>query len=248
MLLTAPLLGFASARGIAAAPLLLLPALTLLFLARFAAYPVVARIVQGKSAPPSYMGRRILWSAIYAVVSGALLAMAIMAAPLHGWRTTAGMAIVVGILGLANVGLGLIGRERTITAELLGMAGLAAFGPMIRIASGFPADGEALGVGALAFAYFASSLALVRSFRRSQDSGNTAGGACLAAHVLLGVALAGLPGAGWLPAGALFAFLVLVLRAAWALLAPPENLKELGRRELGVSVVFLTLGIAALLS
>jgi heme/copper-type cytochrome/quinol oxidase subunit 3 len=240
-------LGTAAGRSLDLAPLLVWPAVVLGFFARYAALPVATRLVAGKSSPREVVTRRLAWSAIYLLASGACLLAAILAAPRGSGSATLVLAIVAGALALAHAGLALAGRDRSIGGELVGMTGLAASGPLVMAAAGRPLDGRSWGVAAIVLVYALSSLSLVRAFRALPRDRIRPLAACSAVHVALGALLAGLWWAGWIPVMALAGLALLVARAAWGLLAPPRNLRIIGMREVAVAFLYASMATAALL-
>jgi len=239
MLAIAPLLGLAAAPAPGLASFLVFPGLLLLFLARYAALPAATRIAQGKANPPGYVVRRFLWTGVYVCAAVAALAGSLLLMP-EGTRgrSLLAAAFVVG-LGLLHAALALVGRDREAWAELLGMTGLAAAGPLVAFAGGTGTWAAALPSGILALAFSASSLSWVRAWRDSRPAQAVVSHALLAAAIGLAAAASRLP---W-PAALVFA--VPLLRLVWGLASRPGSLRELGFRELGCAVVYLVLGMAA---
>ncbi len=235
-----------AAGGPGAAALLLIPALTFLFLSRYAALPAAVRLLEGKPAPPGFVARRFSWTAAYLGASLACLVAALSSTPPGAFAVTLRVVAVTALLGAVQTALALAGRGRSIGGELLGMTGLASAAPLVIVASGGPLDARALGAGLVALGYFVSSLAFVRAWR-SRTRGRAGAGSCVAAHLVLGVALAVLWKTGSIPAGALAAFLPVFTRTAWGLGFPPPTIRILGWREVAVAVGFTGIAGAAFL-
>lgn len=239
MLAMAPLLGLASVPAPSLAALLVFPGLFLLFLARYAALPAATRIVQGKARPPGFLARRLLWSAAY--VAGAVAcfwgALASTPAPSRPGALLSTTAVLG--LGTVHAALALVGRDREAWAELLGMAGLGAAGPLVAFTAGGSSWAEAVPSLLLSFAYSASSLSWVRGYRASDRV------PAFAVHGLLTAALAGAAALGRLAWPVAAVFLVAWCRLAWGFVSPPPNLRALGFRELSVAVAYLVLGMIA---
>jgi hypothetical protein len=235
-------LGLAATGRPGAAALLLVPAMTLLFMSRYAAVPAAVRWVEGRPVPGGYVPR-FSWAALYLGASMACLAAALLSTPPGAFAATLMVGAVTTILGTAQTVLVFAGRGRSIGAELLGMTGLASSAPLLIAAGGRPLDARAAGVGLIPLLYSISSLAFVRAFRRRGKGHGGAFRAALAAHAGLVVLLLVLWRAGWIPAGALLAFVPVFARTVWGMRDPPRTLRALGWREVGVAVVFT--GIAA---
>ncbi|MBI1951103.1 MAG: YwiC-like family protein [Acidobacteria bacterium] len=235
-----------AAGGPSAAALLLVPALTFLFLSRYAALPAAVRLLEGKPVPPGFLGRRLFWTAAYLGVSLACLFAALSSTPSGAYAATLWIAGATALLGAAQTVLAFAGRGRTLGGELLGMAGLASAAPLVIVASGGPVDARTLGAGLAALGYFVSSLAFVRAWR-ARARGRTGAGACIAAHLVLAVALAVLWKRGIIPAGALAAFVPVFARTAWGLGYPPPTIRTLGWREVVVAAAFTGMAAATLL-
>jgi hypothetical protein len=121
------------------------------------------------------------------------------------------------------------------------MAGLAAATPLVAIAAGAPPGARAAAAGLLVFAYYASSLSLVRAYRRRGDA--SAAAWCLAAQILLTACLIPLSLEGWLPPVALLAFVPVVGRGLWVLDIPAPSVRTLGFHELAVATTFLAIAV-----
>lgn len=239
MLAMAPLLGLATAPAPGVASFLVFPGLLLLFLARYAALPAAARIAQGKTNPPGFVARRVLWTGLYASAALASLAGSLLLAP-EGTRggSLLAAALVLG-LGLLHAALALVSRDREAWAELLGMTGLAAAAPLVAFAGETPTWATALPPGILALAFSASSLSWVRAWRDSRPA--QAG----LSHALLGAALGLAAATSLLPWPAALVFAVPLLRLVWGLASRPSTLRELGFRELACAAVYVVLGMVA---
>jgi hypothetical protein len=244
-----------------AAPLLVVPAMTLLFFARYALVPLGARLVEGRAPPPGLIAARLGWGAVF--LAGSLLAFAgalLLAEAAHRPAALrAGAATVA--LGLGHSALVLAGWHRVWWGEAVGMAGLASAAPLILAVAGRPLDRRALGLAAICLVYFLSTLAYVRAFRtivregggggdglpggRRADDGGAAR-RCAAAHALLAAAVAALWRAGFVPGAAVWAFVPVLVRTAWGLRRPPRTLRILGWREVIVAALFTGLALAAL--
>lgn len=239
MLAMAPLLGLAAAPAPGFASFLVFPGLLLLFLARYAALPAATRIAQGKPNPPGFVARRSLWTAVYAGAAVAALAGSLLLAPEETrGRSLLAAALVVG-LGLLHAALGLGGRDREAWAELVGMTGLAAAGPLVALAGGAAGWAAALPAGILALGFSASSLSWVRAWREAKPA------QAVVSHALLAGAIGLAAGAGRLPVSAACVFAVPVLRLVWGLASRPPTLRDLGFRELGCAAAYLVLGMTA---
>ncbi len=242
MLAIAPLLGVAAAPAPGLAAFLVFPGLLLLFLARYAALPAAIRVAQGRASPPGYLARRFAWTAVYSSAAVAALAGSLVLAP-DGTRRDSLLAasIVIGF-GLVHAALALVSRDREVWAELLGMTGLAAAGPLVAFAGGTPNWADALPPGILALAHSASSLSWVRAWRDNHPA------QAIASHLLLGGGIAAAARAGFLSLPAALVFAVPLLRLVWGLSRRPRTLRELGYRELGCAVLYLLLGMAGVRS
>jgi hypothetical protein len=248
MLVLPMVLGLAVAGRMAAPALYAACGMLLVFLARSASVPTASRLVQGRALPPGVLARRLAWTALYGAGAVACVAAA-LAGVGTGTRSELGAALIVPLaLGSVHAMLGLAGRDRGLGAEVLGMIGLAAGAPLVAVAAGAPLDRRTIGAGALSLAYFLSSLAFVRAYRRLKSAGSVDTESCLWAHAAIVAALAALWGGGCLPAAAWAAFVPVLLRTAWGLARPPRNLATLGWREVGVAATFTIAAVAALLS
>ena len=241
------LLGLAAVGSPGVASLLLLPAMTFLFLSRYAALPAAVRLAEGKAVPPGFVARRFLWTAVYLGASLVCLGAALSMVPAGAFAPTLRVGAATTILGAAQTVLVLLGRGRSLGAELAGMTGLASAAPLVVAASGGAVDGRALGAAMTALIYFVSSLAFVRAYRARAKGSRGAVTPCIGVHVLLGVLLLLLREAAWIPAGTLLAFVPVFARTAWGLRFPPRTIRTLGWREVAVAVLFTAGAAAALL-
>ena len=247
-MLAVPLaLGIAAAWPPAPAAWLLVPAMALLFLSRYAAVTAASRLLDGKTVPEGFLARRILWSAVYAGVALLCLvaAWAWTAPSSHdALFVTAALAL---LLGATHTGLVFAHRDRTIPGELVGMAALASAAPLIVAASELPLDRRAVGAGVAAFLYFCTSLAYVKAIRGLWKGDRGPLRRCVAAHAAIVGAIATLAMGGVFTPLLAVAFLPVIVRTAWGLAAPPPGLRQLGWREVGVAVSFAVIAVIALL-
>ncbi len=243
MLLIPLALGFVLADTKVPGPLWVAAGMLLLFFARSASVPATARFLAGRNVAPTEMFRRFAWTTLYGI-GGALCFLAAVVPAVRAPHVVGAIAAPLG-LGVVHAALGLMGRDRSIAGELVGMGALASATPLVAVAGGRIPDRVLLGAAVLAFSYFASSLAFVRSFRLWRESGRMPIAACATAHAAIGLVLVGLFSAGWMPALALGAFVPVVARTARGLLAPPRNLRILGWWEVAVAVSFFLLAAAA---
>jgi hypothetical protein len=247
-MLTIPLiLGTACAGTITLAGLLVWPAVVLAFLARYAALPAAVRVAHGKATPGAFLARRFVWSAIETLASVACLAGCVLAAPSAARPAAVFAALATGLLGAAHTALALIGKDRMLGGEIVGMTGLASSATLVMAATGRPVDGPAAGVALLALLYFLSALASVRAYRAPAEGRRRAAALGAFAQFDLALAAAGLVGAGWLPTASLLSILPPAIRTAWSFAAPPASLRAAGLREVGVAAAFTAIASLALL-
>lgn len=225
----------------------LVPVATLLvFLAHHAIVPWAQRMRGRKPSPPGYAARRLVWGAVYlagASITFASAVLAAMPAAREPLLVIAGVAAALaGVYALAAV----VGRGRSIPAEVLGMAGVSLCGTMMIAAAGRPLDRALFGSATLALGYFLSSLAFVRAYERMREERKAAVLTCVVLHVALAAGLVTAAAGGALPPLWWIAFVPVAARTAWGLARPPENLRQLGLREIGVALSFTLLGCAAL--
>jgi len=244
MLLLPMGLGYAVAARFDGVAVWISAALLLFFLARAAAVPTLARHREGRPLPRGLLARRLAWAVLYGLAATACVALAFRSTP-AGRSTLAEALLPPVVLGLIHAALGLYSRDRGLWGELVGMAGLASAAPLVAVAAGAPFDRRAGGAAALAFAYFLSSLAFVRAYRKLKSAGRIDARLCLWAHAGIVAALGVLWAAGCLPAAALAAFAPVLARTVWGLAHPPRDLAALGWREISVAVAFTLAGSAA---
>ena len=240
------ILGLAAAWPPAAPAWLVVPAMGLLFLSRYAAVSATKRLIGGKTSPAGFIGRRILWSVVGFVVAALLIvaAWSLSAPEARGGLFVA--AAVALVLGAAHTLLTLLGLDRTIPGEMLGMAGLASGAPLVVAASGRAFDRQALGAGFVALLYFATSLAYVKAVRGLWKGDRVPVRRCVAAHAAVAGALGTLTAGAFITPFFAAAFVPVYARTAWGLIRPPAGLRVLGWRELVVAVLFTLIGIVAL--
>jgi len=247
-MLAIPLLvGSAAAGRAGVETLLLVPSMTLLFLARHVAVPAAARIVGGKASPPGYMLRRAAWTAVYLAGAAAGFATAAAAAGPAARRGALAVGAAILILGTVHALLALAGKDRTLAGEIVGMAGLAGGAPLVLAFAGRPPDGQGAGLALLCLSYFVSAAAFVRAFGRLKADRRAAIAACLLSHAGILAVVAALWAAGWIPAAATLAFVPVIARTAWGIASPPANVRILGLREAWVAAAFAAIAVAALL-
>jgi hypothetical protein len=248
-MLAIPLLvGLAASGRPVPSSLLILPAMLLLFLARYAALPAATRLAKGRNLPEGYVARRFLWSAIYLAGSGALLLAAVTTAAPSARGATVLMAVVTGVLGTIHAALALVALDRTLWGELIGLTGLASSAALVMAAAGRPLDGRAWSVAALCLGYFVTSVAYVRTYRTRDRGRKHAPVACVVVHVVVLAAWAVLWREGWMPGLAIVAFVPVAMRTAWGLWRPPANVRAVGWTEMGVATSFLVVAAVAVAS
>jgi hypothetical protein len=240
-------LGIAAAWPPGPAAWLLVPAMALLFLSRYAAVSAATRLLDGKKVPEGFLARRILWAAVYV----ACATLCVVAA----WEMTAPSthdalfvtAVLTLLLGATHTGLVFAERDRTVPGELVGMAALASAAPLLVAASEQPLDRRAFGAGLAAFLYFATSLAYVKAIRGLWKGDRGPLRRCVAAHATIVGAIATLVAGGFFTPLLAVAFLPVMARTVWGLVDPPIGLRRLGWREAGVAVSFAMVAVLALL-
>jgi len=225
----------------------IVPAVVLLFLARFAALPAATRLASGRNVPEGYFARRFLWSGIYLAASGALLLVAVTTTSPASRGATVATAMMTGVLGTIHAALALVALDRTVWGELIGLTGLACSAPLVISTAGRPMDGRAWSAGILCLGYFVSSLAYVRAYRRRTGRSGERDVllACVGVHVLVVASAAALWARGWLPAGGAWVHAPVVIRTAWGLARPPASLRAVGWTEMAVASAFLVLASLA---
>jgi YwiC-like protein len=240
------LLGMAAAWPPAAAAWVIVPALGLLFLSRYAALSATKRLLGGKTSPAGFIGRRVLWS-VGDFIAAVLLLVAAwrLAAPEARGGLFVAAAVTL-VLGAAHTLLALLGLDRTIPGEMLGMAGLASGAPLVVAAAGRPLDRQAIGAGLVSLLYFATSLAYVKAVRGLWKGDRIPVRRCVAAHAAVAGALGTITAGTFITPMFAAAFVPVYARTAWGLFRPPAGLRVLGWREMIVAALFTLIGIAAL--
>jgi len=248
-MLAIPLLvGLAASGRPIPSSLLILPAMLLLFLARYAGLPAATRLAKGRNLPEGYVARRFLWSAVYLAGSGALLWTAVTNAAPSARGATVLMAVVTGVLGTVHAALALVSLDRTLWGELIGLTGLASSAALVMAAAGRPLDGRAWSVAGLCLGYFVTSVAYVRTYRSRDRGTKSAPVVCIAVHLAVLAGWVVLWREGWLPALGMVAFVPVAVRTAWGLWRPPPNVRAVGWTEMGVATSFLLLAALAVAS
>ncbi len=244
MLVVPACLGWAAAGRLAPASLAGAAGVAALFLARAWLLSAI-RDSRRRGTGPSSDAAAWLWGIAAAAAGMAGLAAAVTMAPPEAAATAGVSAAAVVLLGTAQFGSSLLGQGRSVAAELAGIAGLCACGPLAAASAGVADVGMAASTGVLSFAYFVSSFASVRAFQpRKKKMGRAS---CLAIHLLLGAALAGLVPVGWLSPAALLAFLPAFARLFWYAASPPASLPALGWREVASASAFAASAATVLL-
>jgi hypothetical protein len=238
-------IGLAAAWPPAAAAWLLVPAMALLFLSRYAAVSAAARLLDRKKTPEGFVGRRVAWTAIYVGGSALCVAAAWETAPAAARPALLVAAVATLLLGMTHTLLVFLDRDRTVPGELVGMAGLASGATLLIAASGRPLDRAAVGAGLAALLYFATSLAYVKAVRGLWKADVGPRRRCLVAHAAIIAALAALVSGGFVTPLLAAAFVPPFARTAWGLLSPPRGLRTLGWREVGVAVSFALIAIVS---
>jgi hypothetical protein len=245
-MLAIPLLvGLAASGRPVVSSVLILPAMVLLFLSRYAALPAATRLAKGRNVPEGYVAKRFVWSAIYLSGSALFLLGGVATASPGARRATVLMAVVTGILGTVHAGLALVGRDRTLGGELIGLSGLASSAALVMAAAGHPLDATTGAVAALCLGYFVTSVAYVRAYRTRARGARAAVVACVAVHLGVLIALAALWRGGWLSPLGLVAFVPVAMRTTWGLWRPPRNVRVVGWTEMGVAMSFVVLAALA---
>lgn len=244
MLVVPPCLGWAAAGRLSPASAAGAAGVAALFVAR-AWLLSAARASQRRNADSSRDGAAWLWGTLAAAAGIGGLAAAVTAAPQEARPVAGASAAAVLILGAAHSASSLLGHGRSVAAELAGIAGLCACGPLAAASAGLAQAETAISAGLLPAAYFASSFASVRAFQPRKKKMSRV--SCLAIHVLLGAALAGLVPLGWLSPAALLAFLPAFARLFWYAASPPPSLPALGWREVAAASAFAASAVTVFL-
>jgi len=225
----------------------LAPVATLLvFLAHHALVPWAQRALERKPSPSGYVARRIVWGVLYLAAASIVFAAAVSLSGASARGPLLAIAGVAAILAAAYALAAVSGHARSMTAEIPGMAGLALIASMMAAAAGRPPDRSLFGASLIAFGYSLSSLAFVRAYEWAREGRGRATAACVVAHAALAAALAGAAAAGVLPRWWWLPFVPVVIRTAWGLARPPENLRRLGLREIWVAVAFTAIACVVL--
>ncbi len=241
-------LGLAETGFRSGAAIMIVPAIFLAFMARYAAVPAIAKRIARRTPTSEFLARHLLWGAIYLAACLACLAAAYrLAEPVSG-NSLLGAAAATLALGGGHSVLTLVGRDRSLAGEIVGMAGLSSTIPLLVAVAGRPVGGRAIGLAILCLAYFASTATFVRAFGRSGGRRSIGAATCVGTHLVLAALLIGLCVAGRLPAAALAAFVPALARTAWGIVAPPGSIRDLGRREAAVAATFLLIALVAILA
>jgi len=208
------------------------------FLAHPAIAPLLRRRLETRPVPAGWSRPRAVWASCYTVGALAAFVSAVALAPAshRGWLL--GLAALSAVGGAVYTGASALGRGRATALELIGMAVLSSSAPLMALAAGEPVDSRLLAVAAPAFAYSASALAYVRAYRRLDTARPAAAAGCIGAHVALFGGLLLLASGDWLSPWLLVAFVPVIVRTAWGLLRPPQDLRQLGLRELWVAASY----------
>jgi hypothetical protein len=181
-------------------------------------------------------------------------AWAMLAIPLLVGLSASGRPVVSAVLILPAMlllflaryaALPLVGLDRALWGEMIGLTGLACSAALVMAAAGQPLDGRTWSTTALCLGYFVTSVASVRTYRASADAKTNAAILCVAAHVAVLAGLAVLWREGWLPGLAMLAFVPVVMRTAWGLWRPPLNVRKMGWTEMGVASSLLLVATLA---
>jgi len=246
-MLAIPVVLGGAAGGARAASSWLAPVATLLvFLAHHAIVPWAQRVRERKPSPPGYAARRLVWGAVYLVAASLVFAAAVLAAPSAARGPLLAIAGVAAALAAVYALAAVFGRGRSIPAEVLGMAGVSLSGPMMAAAAGRPFDRSLFGAAALALGYFLSSLAFVRAYEWMREARAAAVWTCVVVHLAFAAALAAAASSDVVPRWWWLALVPVAARTAWGLARPPENLRQLGLREIAVALSFTLLASLAL--
>lgn len=155
-------------------------------------------------------------------------------------------ALVGGALLLVNGKQAMEMEDRSVGGEILAIAGLTLTAPASYTAARGVWDRTAFALWGLSFLYFASSvfyikLRIHRLNPRKQAQQQRASRECAIYHSFLLLALAALFYSGSLPLFGLIAFAPILARSFWSLLKPVRevNLKRAGMIEIAYSLIFL---------
>jgi hypothetical protein len=234
-------IGVAGVPGVPA--VLLLIGITALALAN-GPLAVLSRAVGGRRRQAA------TWLLLYAGVAGAALGPLVVVFRMRFLLPFAAAAAL--FLGLRLLLLG--GRDqRSLPAELVGVAGLSMVGPVAQAATLGRLEAAALVLWLLLALFFASGIFYVRMRIRemlASRMGRRRSGAfwpCLLYHLVLPPLLAGLALAGLVPVAVLLAFLPALWRAARGLQVrqAPLDVRRLGWAETRLTLTFVLLLVGA---
>lgn len=223
------------------------PAAVFVFLAHESLVPVAQRRLAERPCPLKWTRSRLVWGGLYLGASAGALALAVLGAPVGSRSTLLALAGAAGFAGAVYAVASVFGHRRDLWVELVGMGALALSAPMMAAAAGTWHHVRPLAAAALAFAYFVSALAFVRSYDRRLRNLRKAVTGCLVVHAGLVAGLVGLWLAGVLPALGLLAFAPVLGRTVWGIVRPPAGVVGLGFREAWVAGGFTMLALVALI-
>lgn len=221
-------------------------AVVFVFLAQAALVPVGRRRWERRLAASGWAARRIVWGSVHLAAAILLFALAWAATPSSSRPALAAVAGVAAASGSAYAVASVLGASRILGVELVGMAGSSLNAAMIALAGGAPVDRGLAAAPALAFAYCVSTVSWVRAWRRLGEARRRATVACVVAHLVLVAALAFLAAANWLSPWTVVAALPLLARTVWGLASPPEDLRRVGLREVGLVLAYAAVAIVVL--
>ena len=242
MLAIPVLLGLALTRLRAGAGWWALPGLVLAFLAQDALVQAAHAAGRGSA---SYVRGRLFWGCLYLASAGLCFLTLLVLTPTEARPAVLPVALpsaaAAAIWGVHSA----LHRRRALWSELIGMAGMALVAALLPAATGVPPSGLPMGAAAIAFAYCLSSVSYVRAYERRRSAPTLAPTVALVVHVLLLTGVTLLARQGSVPGWALLAFLPVLLRLAAGLLAPPRDLRALGKRELWVASAFTVISVVS---
>ena len=161
------------------------------------------------------------------------------------------IGLAAGLLLLWNAGQAVKKEERTVTTEVVGIAGLSLTAPAAHYVALGSWELTALWLWVASVLYFASSvfyvkLRVVTAHAKRPEPLLRARQPCMAYHAVLVVAVATLVAAGHWHWFLLLAYVPVVARAAYHLLRPATELvlKRVGYTELAYSLVWLAFAVA----
>jgi len=155
-------------------------------------------------------------------------------------------ALAAGLLGAIHLKQALAGRERTVGGQLVAIAAITMAAPAAHYATLGRWDFQALAIWGLCAIYFASAVFYLKvrvgsvSSKRQADLPRVRI-QCAAYHAVLAVAVVTLAVGTPLGPTLVFAYLAVLLRAAWYLVRPSRvlPLKRIGYLEVAYSAIFL---------